>query len=129
MSIRTLPTTLLQIFYKIILYFQVIVKSVICPDNNFSRIFKHYWVKPEFWESDRLRLSSCVGKKTVGRQAVMRVYRDDDDVYMQPDQAKAGNVLNTLCTHTNTLTHSRATSATKYIVIPAAAACAKQSFL
>ena len=62
MSIRTLPTTLLQIFHEIILYFQVIVISVVCPDDNFSRIYKNYWVKPEFWESDRLRLSCCVGK-------------------------------------------------------------------
>ena len=34
MLIRTLPTTLLQIFCKIILNSQVIIKSIIDPDNN-----------------------------------------------------------------------------------------------
>ena len=34
MLIRTSPTTLLQIFCKIILNSQVIVKSIIDPDNN-----------------------------------------------------------------------------------------------
>ena len=34
-SIRTLPTTLFQIFLKTILNFKVIVKSIIDPDNNF----------------------------------------------------------------------------------------------
>ena len=37
MSIRILPTTLLQIVYKIILNFRVFVKSIIDPDNNFMR--------------------------------------------------------------------------------------------
>ena len=35
MWIRTLPTTLLQIFLKIIPNSEVIVKSVIAPDDNF----------------------------------------------------------------------------------------------
>ena len=35
MPIRTLPTTVLQIFCKIILTFEVIVISIIDPDNNF----------------------------------------------------------------------------------------------
>ena len=35
MLIRTLPTTLLQIFCKIIPNSKVIVKSIIAPDNNF----------------------------------------------------------------------------------------------
>ena len=34
MSIRTLPTTLLQIFCKVILNFRVIVKSITDPDEN-----------------------------------------------------------------------------------------------
>ena len=37
MLFRTLPTTLLQIFCKIILNTQVIVKNVIDPNYNFSR--------------------------------------------------------------------------------------------
>ena len=36
MLIKTLPTTFLQLFLKIILYFKVIVKSIIDPDSNFS---------------------------------------------------------------------------------------------
>ena len=35
MLIRTLPTSLLQIFCKIILNSKVIVKSIIDPDDNF----------------------------------------------------------------------------------------------
>ena len=38
MSNRTLPTTLLQTFCKIILSFQVIIKSVKGPDDNFMSI-------------------------------------------------------------------------------------------
>ena len=34
---RTLPTTLLQTFCKIILNSKVIIKSIIDPDDNFSR--------------------------------------------------------------------------------------------
>ena len=37
MSIRTLPTTLNQIFCKTILKFRIIVKSIIDPDDNFFR--------------------------------------------------------------------------------------------
>ena len=36
MLIRTLPTTLLQIFSKIILILKVSVKSILDPDNNFQ---------------------------------------------------------------------------------------------
>ena len=32
---RTLPTTLFQIFFEIILNFEVIVKSMTDPDNNY----------------------------------------------------------------------------------------------
>ena len=35
--IRTLPTTSLQMFYKIILKFHVIVKTIIDPYDNFSK--------------------------------------------------------------------------------------------
>ena len=35
MLIRILPTTLLQIFCKIILYSKVINKNMVHPDNNF----------------------------------------------------------------------------------------------
>ena len=37
MSIRTLPTTLLQILYTTILNIKVIAKSNIDPDDNFWR--------------------------------------------------------------------------------------------
>ena len=37
MSIRTLPTTLLQIFCKIILISKVIIKSIIDADDNIWR--------------------------------------------------------------------------------------------
>ena len=37
MMIRILPTTLLQIFFEIILNSQVITKSIIDTDNNFSK--------------------------------------------------------------------------------------------
>ena len=37
MSVRTVPTTLLQIFCKTILTFKVIVKGIIDPDDNFWR--------------------------------------------------------------------------------------------
>ena len=37
MFIRTIPTTLLQIFCKIILDFQVNFISIIYPDDNFNR--------------------------------------------------------------------------------------------
>ena len=37
MFIRTSRTTLLQIFCKIIINFQVIVKSIFDPDDNFTR--------------------------------------------------------------------------------------------
>ena len=36
MEIKTLPTTLLEIFYKSIFHFLVIVISVIDTDNNFK---------------------------------------------------------------------------------------------
>ena len=36
-SIRTLPTTLFQIFCKIIINFIIIVKSTLDPDDNFKR--------------------------------------------------------------------------------------------
>ena len=36
MLIRTLPSTLLQIFYEIIINFQVIAKSIIGPDDKFK---------------------------------------------------------------------------------------------
>ena len=35
MSIIIIPTTLLQIFYKIIIILEVIFKSIIDPDDNF----------------------------------------------------------------------------------------------
>ena len=37
MSVKTLPTYLLQIFSKIFPYSRVIVKSIVNPDNNFKR--------------------------------------------------------------------------------------------
>ena len=43
MLIRILPTTPLQIFCKIILNSQVIVKSIIGPDDNFSRNSRAYF--------------------------------------------------------------------------------------
>ena len=43
MSLRTLPTTLLQIFRKIIFNSKVIAKSIKDPDDNFVRI--SLWVK------------------------------------------------------------------------------------
>ena len=36
MLTETLPTNLLQISSKIILYFQVIAKNIIDPDDNFK---------------------------------------------------------------------------------------------
>ena len=38
MLIRTLSTTLLEIFFEIILNFQVIVKSIKDPEDNFKKI-------------------------------------------------------------------------------------------
>ena len=38
MLIRTLSTTLLEIFCEIILTFQVIVKSIKDPEDNFKKI-------------------------------------------------------------------------------------------
>ena len=38
MLIRTIPTTLLQIFSKISFNSKVIVKTIIGPDDNFQRI-------------------------------------------------------------------------------------------
>ena len=40
MLIRTLPTTLLQIFLKRILDNQVIVKNTMDPDDNFSQNYE-----------------------------------------------------------------------------------------
>ena len=37
MLIKTLPTTLLQILLQVVLYYKVIVKSTIVPDDNFYR--------------------------------------------------------------------------------------------
>ena len=39
--VRTLPTTLLQTFKKIILNSQVIVKCMIDPDNNLRETLRH----------------------------------------------------------------------------------------
>ena len=39
MLVRILPTTLLQLFCKIILNFQVIVKSILNPDNNLQFVY------------------------------------------------------------------------------------------
>ena len=43
MRIRTLPTILLQIFWKIFLNVQVIVKSSIDPDDNFKSQDQHFY--------------------------------------------------------------------------------------
>ena len=45
MFISKLSTTVPQIFSKTILDSQVIVKSIIDPDNTFVETQKHEWVK------------------------------------------------------------------------------------
>ena len=42
MLIRTLPTTILQIVCKILLYFQVSVKNIKDADDNLKTILKSY---------------------------------------------------------------------------------------
>ena len=67
MFIRVLPSTLLQIFCKIILYYEVIVKSIIDPDDNFFwKGLVNGWVG--YW---RVRLQP-VGIPFVQRMAVVR---------------------------------------------------------
>ena len=63
--IRTKPTTLLQIFCKIILYFKVIVKIIKDPDDNFCRngSWKSCWLLGRGFIGSRLNYS-CFCKAT-----------------------------------------------------------------
>ena len=49
MLIRTLPTTLLQIFCKIILNSKIIVQSILDPDDNswMNSLSINGWTQPE----------------------------------------------------------------------------------